>query len=139
MANEKPLAAMILGILAGLIFIGSATIELFAASIAKGLSNTPGVSFTVSGLVTEFGAIGIVIGVLTLIMGILAFAKPQYHLLAGILLIVFSLLSFVFNVLGGFLIGFILALIAGILAIVFKPTKSTGQPVSQEDSFNVNQ
>ncbi len=139
MANEKPLGAVILAILAGLIFIGTGVLELMAVSIAKSFSSSPSLNISVSGAVTEIGAIGLAIGILTLLMGILAFAKPKHHLLAGILLIIFSLMSFVFNILGGFFIGFLLALIAGILAIVFKPDTSVKHGETQEDSFGMNQ
>ena len=74
-----------------------------------------------------FGGIGGVIGVLGIVWGVLiiVFASrlnsdPGSHATSGALIVVFSLLSWAGS-LGGLFIGFLLALIGGILAITWNP------------------
>jgi hypothetical protein len=64
--------------------------------------------------------IGLVVGLFTLVLGGLMLAAPRLHVVWGVLAIVMALLSIPFA-LFGFGIGFLLVLIGGILAIVFKP------------------
>jgi len=55
------------------------------------------------------------------VFGIVLLTNPDNHIALGVLIIVFSLISWVTSV-GGFFIGFLLALIGGILALVWKPS-----------------
>src|SRR5947199_10114462 len=55
-----------------------------------------------------------------MVVGILLYVKPQQHVVWGVLVIVFSVVS-LFYTLGGFIIGLILGLIGGILGAVWKP------------------
>lgn len=64
--------------------------------------------------------IGLVLGLLTMVFGGLMLAMPRLHLLWGVLVILMALLSIPFA-LGGFFLGFLLALIGGILAVIYKP------------------
>jgi len=71
-------------------------------------------------MVTLLGVVGIVNGLLVMVFGILLYVKPQQHVVWGVLVIVFSVVS-LFDTLGGFIIGLILGLIGGILGAVWKP------------------
>ncbi|MGA8091283.1 MAG: DUF6114 domain-containing protein, partial [Thermoplasmata archaeon] len=66
------------------------------------------------------GGVEILSGLIIMIAGILLYVNPQQHTMFGVLVLVFSIVSLVG--LGGLLIGFILALIGGILGIAHKPT-----------------
>ncbi|MCI4366115.1 MAG: DUF6114 domain-containing protein, partial [Thermoplasmata archaeon] len=52
--------------------------------------------------------------------GVMVWVRPQQHVIWGVLIIVFAVISIPLGG-GGFILGFILALIGGILALVFKP------------------
>ncbi len=67
------------------------------------------------------GIIGMIWGILIIIIAIQLKKDPSNHMTYGILLIIFSILSFL-GAMGGFVIGFILTLIGGILAIIYNPS-----------------
>lgn len=67
-----------------------------------------------------FGLVGAVWGVLIIVCALLLRSMPQNHVGLGIAVIIFALFSWVGSF-GGFVIGFLLALVGGILAIVWKP------------------
>jgi hypothetical protein len=50
--------------------------------------------------------------------------------LGGILVLVFSIISIIGG--GGFILGFILGLVGGILALAWKPRQVQSQPTSQQ-------
>lgn len=78
-----------------------------------------GAIFAVFGVSSAFFFLGLLVGALTLIMGVLMIAVPSGHTVWGVLAIVFALVSIVVA-LGGFIIGFILTLVGGILAVTWK-------------------
>ena len=67
------------------------------------------------------GIIGMIWGILIIIIAIQLKKDPSNHMTYGILLILFSILSFI-GAIGGFFVGFILTLIGGILAIIYNPS-----------------
>ena len=69
---------------------------------------------------TMIGAIGAVNGILVMVFGVLLYVRPHQHVVWGVLIIVFSIVS-LFDSLGGFFIGLILGLIGGIMGVVYKP------------------
>lgn len=64
--------------------------------------------------------LGIVFGAAIIVLAIALYTNPQHHELLGALIIVFSALS-VTSYMGGMVIGLLLGVIGGILAIVWKP------------------
>jgi hypothetical protein len=78
-----------------------------------------GAIFAVLGFVSGIFLLGLLVGFLTIIIGFLMLAVPSAHTVWGILAIVFSLVSLPVA-LGGFVIGFLLTLIGGILALTWK-------------------
>lgn len=73
-------------------------------------------------MVTLYGIIGVVNGLLVIVFGVLLYVKPQQHVVWGVLVLILSIASW-FTTIGGLFIGLILGLIGGILGIVFKPTQ----------------
>lgn len=112
MSGKRPIAAFVLSLIGGLfILLGG----LFEGTIfAVFGSFLPGF--------TSLAVVSYLVGILSVVFAILLVAAPSMKSAWGALLIVMAVLSLVFSALGGFVIGFILTLVGGILAITFKPT-----------------
>jgi len=67
-----------------------------------------------------FGLAGVIWGVLIVLFASLLRSMPDRHVGFGVLIILFSMFSW-FGAFGGFAIGFLLSLVGGILAILWKP------------------
>ncbi|MCP8322816.1 MAG: DUF6114 domain-containing protein [Candidatus Methylarchaceae archaeon HK02M2] len=68
-----------------------------------------------------FSIIGLISGILILLSSVLLYSKPKDHIAWGIVIIIFSALS-LFGM-GGFVLGALLGLAGGILAIVWEHSK----------------
>jgi Family of unknown function (DUF6114) len=79
-----------------------------------------GAIFAVFGFVSGLFLLGLFVGFVTLIVGFLMIAVPRGHTVWGVLAIVLALVSLPVAF-GGFLIGFLLTLVGGILAVTWKP------------------
>lgn len=78
-----------------------------------------GAFFALLGFHSGIFLLGLLVGFLTLIMGVLMIAVPSGHTVWGVLAVVLSIASLPVA-LGGFIIGFLLALLGGVLAIRWK-------------------
>jgi Family of unknown function (DUF6114) len=114
--HHKPTAAFILSLIGGIFILlgGLAYVALGAFIGSLGVGG-------VGGAVALYGGIGALLGILVIVGGVMLWVRPDQHIVWGILIIVFAIISLVFAFFGGFVIGFILALIGGILGLVFKP------------------
>ena len=111
MAGQTPTAGAVLSLVGGVfILLGGLLMAVIGATF----------SFLLGGLAGLF-FVGLLLGILVIVMAVLMFVSPRLKAAWGALVIVFAIVSLPFAVLGGFVIGFILALIGGILAIVYKP------------------
>jgi hypothetical protein len=79
-------------------------------------ANLPGL---VSDIVGVMGAVGLVCGVIVLVSAVALLNNSSQPRTLGVLILVFSVLSFLG--LGGFVVGAILGIIGGILALTWKP------------------
>ncbi len=113
---KRPTGAMILAIVGGIFILIGGLVLVEIGSIFSSL--TFGL---VGGSVIALGAVGALIGILTIVCGVLLNVRPEQHAIFGALILVFAIISWV-TAFGGFFLGFLLALIGGILALVFKPT-----------------
>jgi hypothetical protein len=77
-----------------------------------------GAFISLFGIESRLFYVGIGIGLLILVFSVLLWAVPRLHLLWGVALIVLAFLSIPFAILGGFVIGFLLTLVGGIVGIV---------------------
>ncbi|MCW4011171.1 MAG: DUF6114 domain-containing protein [Candidatus Bathyarchaeota archaeon] len=68
------------------------------------------------------GLLGIVWGVIILVAAFNLRSNPSQHVTWGVIILVFSLISW-WGAAGGFFIGFLLALIGGIFAIIWSPPR----------------
>jgi Family of unknown function (DUF6114)/zinc-ribbon domain len=108
---EKPTAAFVLSLIGGIfILLGGGLIAAIGASFFGSLA--------AAALV--LGVIGLAFGILILVGAIMLYTHPEQHVTWGVIILVFSILS-IFTSLGGFLVGLILGIIGGALAISWKP------------------
>lgn len=77
----------------------------------------------VAGITALVGAFGLASGVVVLISGVMLRTNPSQRSIWGVLIVVFSVLSF-FGF-GGFIIGAIIGIIGGIMALTWKPSTTT--------------
>jgi len=136
--TESPTAATILTLLGGIFFvIGGGVVVLIGALVGSlgslgSLGNLGGLGFgnltstagsaNGSGLssIVALGEFGVLLGIATVVLAVLIHMYPARHQLLGALVITFSVVSWVGSI-GGLLIGFILGLIGGVMAITWKP------------------
>jgi hypothetical protein len=72
-------------------------------------------------MATTAGSGSLVIGVLLFTLGLTMWYQPVVRVFAGVASILLSLVSLVVSNFGGFLVGFLLALIGGAMAIAWAP------------------
>lgn len=112
----KPTAGAVLAIIGGVFILLGGLAELALGAYLSSISFGIG-----AGVLRLFGALGALLGILVLVFGVLVYSNPANHVVYGVLIIVFSIVSLT-SFAGGFFIGFLLALIGGILTLVWKPT-----------------
>ena len=78
--------------------------------------NLPGL---VSGVVTMVGLFGLISGIMVVVSAVMLQARPSQRRTWGVLMLVFSVLSFLG--LGGFVVGAILGMAGGIMTLRWKP------------------
>ncbi|MCI4358146.1 MAG: hypothetical protein L3J95_00725 [Thermoplasmata archaeon] len=117
--------AFILSILAGVLMI----IDGAFLSIAGGVVSSAGYA-DAGALLGGLGFLGGFFGFIVVVLSILLFISPDSHVGYGIAILLLSLLSIVGG--GGFIIGLILGVIGGIVAIVFVPEDGAGRPLPRE-------
>ncbi len=113
--EDRPTGAGVLSILGGIIILLGGIAEM---ALGSAVSNAT-LGAAGSGII-GLGALGFLMGFLILIIGILLLTRSESTGTYGILVIVFSFISLV-SFFGGFFIGFLLALIGGILALKWNP------------------
>jgi len=120
------LAGGMIMILGGAIFIGVASfiiphMNLSNLSVPQGMSRSslPGL---ISGILSVMGGFGLVCGAIVLVSATMLLARVGARRTWGILILVFSVLSFVG--LGGFVVGAIFGIVGGVLTLRWKPPAS---------------
>jgi hypothetical protein len=117
---KKPNGAMILSILGGLfILLGGLLIFVLFNLVGGFASFIPGTAGALSAG-KALGIGGLLSGLVAMVLGVLVRVKPNLHAVIGIILVVIAFSSFV-TAAGGFVIGFLLTLVGGILALLYKP------------------
>jgi len=122
---EKPTAAFILSLIGAIFILLQGILIAAAGGAAASLFGE-----FIGGLVTVVGVVAIIFGILVLIGAVMINSGvPGKVKTGGILTLIFSILSIFTG--GGFFIGFILGLVGGILALVWKPPAPPAQPQPQ--------
>ncbi|MFF1393439.1 DUF6114 domain-containing protein [Streptomyces sp. NPDC058287] len=73
---------------------------------------------------TTAGAGSLIIGVLLVVLGLTLWFQPMSRVFAGVAAILLALVSLVVSNFGGFVIGFLLALLGGALGISWGPSRA---------------
>ncbi|TJZ46067.1 hypothetical protein FCH28_26435 [Streptomyces piniterrae] len=81
-------------------------------------------------MATTAGAGSLIIGVLLVVLGLTMWFQPASRVFAGVAAILLSLVSLVVSNFGGFVVGFLMGLIGGALAVAWAP----GSPQSDGDA-----
>jgi hypothetical protein len=71
--------------------------------------------------VTIVGIVGIIMGLIVIVGGLMMKSKPDKSKMWGAVVIIVAILSW-FTAVGGLVVGFLIALAGGIMAIRFKPS-----------------
>lgn len=114
MTIDRPAAAFAISLIGG-IFVLLAGIVLGVIGFV--------VTIPIGGIGAALGIIGVLWGSLIIIAAIMMFERPQEHQIWSVLILVFSILSWV-GAIGGFVIGFILGLTGGILGLIWAPSET---------------
>jgi hypothetical protein len=128
--SAYPKTASVLALIGGIIIVLGGALFIFVSAFVlpninyvnittpTGLSSAA-IPALVSGVVGVMGAFGLVSGAVVLMSAVLLLAKVGQPRTWGILVLVFSILSFVG--LGGFIVGAVLGMVGGILVLRWKP------------------
>ncbi len=133
MTEEKPTAAFILSLVAGVfILLGGGMMTMIGSWMGNygygmmgryaGWGGMMGTGFDMMGF--AFGAMGIlglIFGAIVIISALMLNSRPEQHSTWGSVIVLFSVLSIFGSAMGGFGVGLVLGLIGGVLAITWKP------------------
>lgn len=72
--------------------------------------------------------IGLIVGALIILMGLFEWITPFYSLMAGAVTVVLALVSLLTASFGGLVIGMLLSLAGGAMAVAWRPVKPAGPP-----------
>lgn len=107
-ASKRPFAAGLLMILAGVVILTPAYMSFEVSNIQVQIATMSGVST-------------LLIGVLLMCCGLMAWFQPEGRLLAGVAAIILAVVAIPTSNFGGFIVGALLALIGGALALSWAP------------------
>jgi hypothetical protein len=125
--SEKPTKAFTLSLTAGILILINAVLLGVAARWFPGIIPTlPGSSGNDTTFLIDLATVGLIFGVLVLLGALMLYSKPVNKKAWGIIIIVFSIPSVITG--GGFIIGFILGIIGGKLALSGKTKMQATKP-----------
>ena len=130
--EEKPVAPFILGLLGGiLILLGAFVMSMFAFGTANMMGMMSGTMAGYSGTMAmmmgysfAFTIVGLASGALVILGAVMLYTRPFEKDLWGAVIIAFSILS-ILGGMGGFMIGLVLGIVGGVLALAWNPTPKT--------------
>jgi len=113
--SEKRTKAFILSLIAGILIVSNTALLGVAVTWFPGILPTlPGESANDTTTLYNLTTIGLMLGIIVLLIAIMLHFKPLNKKIWGIIIVVFSIPSIITG--GGFIIGFILGIIGGVLA-----------------------
>ncbi len=126
---DYPRGAHLLSLIGGILILIDAIVVLIAFAVLGTALASFGLG-AFGAIIIALAGIGVVFALLIIFGALRIKSQPTSAHTWGIVIILLALISFLGG--GGFYIGSILALIGGILAVVWKPTAPTpGQPYGQ--------
>jgi hypothetical protein len=124
--KEYPSIAVILSVIGGILIFLSGLVIL-----GIGFVGMPAVLGIAESLIIGLGAWGVISGLIVIMAGYMVYRHPMSHLVYGIVVLVFSILSFAES--GGYIIGGILGIIGGLWAIFWKPKMASKPTVAMTE------
>ena len=119
--GEKPTAAFVLSLVGGMFYLLVGLIVAAASALIGGIASLAGYA-SYGGAIAAVGGIGLVCGILMVVGAVMMNSSSKSRVrLAAIIVLVFTLVGAIFTA-GGFVIGFILALIGSILGLTWNPS-----------------
>lgn len=127
--ESYPRTAYLLSLIGGILILVFSVIYALAILVVASINATVGFGLGV-GHAIALAVVAILFGLIVLYFALKLKSSPQNAKTYGILILVFSVISFIGG--GGFYIGASLALVGGILAIVWRPSvvQTYGQPMA---------
>ena len=127
--SEKPTRAFNLSLIAGILILANAASVAAAATWFPWIMPTlPGTSGNDTTVLYTVATVGLICGVLVLLGAVMLRSRPVNRKAWGLMIIVFSIPSVITG--GGFIIGFILGIIGGALALSRKPEMEATKPAA---------
>ena len=128
-AGEKPVAPFILSLLGGiLILLGAFMMSMFAFVTGNMMGMMSGTMEGFSGAMAimmgysfAFTIVGLISGGLVILGAVMLYSRPFEKDLWGAVVIAFSILGMLGGM-GGFMVGLVLGIVGGALALVWNPT-----------------
>lgn len=124
----KPIAAFVLSLMGGIfILLGAVVMSMFTSGAMNMMTGTMmnvhgGMGMTVMmGFAPILAIVGIASGIMVILGSMMLYNRPAESQLWGAIILAFSVVSLLGG-LGGLLVGFILGLVGGILALTWKPS-----------------
>ncbi|MEM2337719.1 MAG: DUF6114 domain-containing protein [Candidatus Bathyarchaeia archaeon] len=126
--GEKPTAAFVLSLVAGILILLSGIFSAIVAIIGGAIVGmVPGFGW-LGGLIMIMGILGFIFGIIVIIGAVMINSGERERVKTGsIIVLIFSILSLLVSG-GGFFIGFILGLVGSILGLTWKPPEKPQQP-----------
>ncbi len=121
--QEKPDTAFALSLAGGILMLivgGMSTLWFTPGGWGGGMMRMMGASF---GFMAGFSLIGVVSGIVVVIGALMLNARPSEHTAWGTVILLFSVVSLLG--MGGFLIGAVLGIVGGSLALSWRPRISS--------------
>ena len=125
--GDKPTAAFVLSLIGAVLYLLVGTILAAVSSLIGGVADMAGYAGIGLGI-AALGAVGLLSGVVMIIGSIMMNSSEKGRVRNGsIIVLIFTIVGALFT-LGGFGIGFILALIGSILGLTWKPSTVAPPP-----------
>lgn len=122
-SSERPMAAFALAVVSGLLIllVSGFAIAMWAwvAPMWGGMGMMGGMMGGWMGFLLIGPVIGVISGIAVLVGAVMLYNNPGQSQTWGIIILVFSVLSLLGG--GGFLVGAILGIVSGILALTWRP------------------
>jgi len=131
--GEKPVAPFILSLIAGIfILLGDVVMSTFTFGVVGMMGSMGGMAGMMSGMyggmsmgmmlgfVPALMVVGLASGVMVLLGSVMLYTRRSESQLWGAMILAFSVVS-IFGGMGGFLVGLVLGVAGGILALTWRP------------------
>jgi len=129
--GQKPFAPFILGLIAGIfILLGAVVMSMFTFGVAGIMGNMSGMAGMMSGMnggmsmgmmmgfAPALTVLGLASGVIVLLGSAMLYSRPSESQLWGAIILTFSVVS-ILGGMGGLLVGLVLGIASGILALIW--------------------